>query len=86
MKQVTIHNTPRFECISHGNGLAYTLRHKEDRQEVFFQGGDAEVFRESLEALTSPTFGPQLSYDNALGCIWFDYAESATEWGVRDDG
>lgn len=81
MRSNIIHNLPDWQVTSFGNGLAYEIANKRASAALFFQGEDAQIFRESLEALTDR--GPKLDYANALACIWSDYAESATEWGIR---
>lgn len=80
--QAIIHNRPDWQVTSYGNGLAYEFANRREGRSVFFQGDDAEAFRASFAALTEGR-GPRLSYDDAFGCIWADYAECAEDWGIR---
>lgn len=88
MKQAIIHSLPGWQVISYGNGLAYEIANKRTAQSILFQGDDADVFRNSLEALTEPnnngSYACILDYSNALACIWSDYSECASDWDVRD--
>jgi len=82
MNAVIIHDLPKWQVTSHGNGLAYELFNKQSDFGIFFQGDDAEIFRDSLRALTESLRAP-LDYSDALGCIWSDYSECAVHWGER---
>ncbi len=96
MQSTVIHSLPGWQVTSLGNGLAYELLNKRAKQSIFFQGDDAEIFRTSLEDLTSLSnrtatvsedgvyiYSALLTYSDALGCIWSDYAENAQDWGIR---
>lgn len=76
MTRNLLHDTPRFTLVSHGNGLAYVLERKSNGRSVLFQGDDALTFHSQLDALVAGRI--DMSYDNALGCLWYDYAESAS--------
>ena len=75
MKTAIIHDLPNWQVTSYGNGLAYEIVNKETSRCLFFQGDDADIFRDSLSALTDKR--PSLSYSDALECIWSDYNECA---------
>lgn len=77
MKQSIWHDTPRFRLTSWGNGLALELTEKASQRSVFTQGEEAAQFAEELNALASGS--PSLSYDDALGVMWQDYALDV--WG-----
>lgn len=86
MNKTIIHDLPDWQVTSYGNGLAYELANKRTLEAVFFQGDDAENFRDSLAVLTEPRAGSYsavLGYSDALGCIWSDYMENAQDWGVK---
>lgn len=70
-----IHDLPDWEVTSYGNGLSYRIFNKSEGQAIFFQGDDAEIFRDELETLTEGT--PALDFADALSLIWSDYAEIA---------
>lgn len=87
MRSTVIHALPGWQVTSWGNGMSYELVNKRTAQSVFFRGDDAAIFRDSLGALTEPrgdSYANILNYSDALGCIWSDYAECASDWGVRD--
>lgn len=75
MTSAMIHDLPDWQVWSHGNGLAYAIVAKSCGARKFFQGDDAEQFREQFEALTEGT--PSLDFADALRVIWHDYAEIA---------
>lgn len=75
MKSALVHNTRRFNCLSYGNGLAYTLENKLTRTSILFQGDDADQFRAELDNLTCGRL--PLSFDDALGVLWNDYCTAA---------
>lgn len=73
MMQAIIHTTPEFLVVSWGNGLAYSVERREGGS-MFFQGDDAESFRQQLDGYTSAERCPSMSYNDALWCIWHDHA------------
>lgn len=75
MKICVIHDLPDWQVTSHGNGVAYALVNKSAKMDVFFQGDDAQLFRETLEGLTEGK--PALDYADALKMIWEDFAYCA---------
>lgn len=77
MRSTIIHDLPEWQVTSYGNGLAYQIAHKPSKKTIFFQGDDAEIFRNQFEAMTEGT--PALNFSDALGIIWSDYAECARE-------
>lgn len=83
MRETIIHDLPDWQVLSWGNGMSYLLASRKLNRAVFFQGDDAAIFRDSLDALTESRSGPMLDYKDALACIWSDYAECAENWGVR---
>lgn len=75
MNRTIIHELPGWRVTSWGNGLAYALDNLAEGLGVYFQGDDADGFRNELEGLTEGV--PCLSYADALPCIWSDYGELA---------
>jgi hypothetical protein len=71
MRSCVIHNLPDWQVTSYGNGLAYSVQHKPSGADVFFQGDDAETFRDEFDALTTGT--PSLSFADALQVIFSEY-------------
>lgn len=72
MTENILHDLPEFRVTSFGNGTAYELAHKPSGKTVFFQGDDAEQFREEFDGLSA-----RLDFADALRVIWHDYAEIA---------
>lgn len=72
---VIIHDLLEWRVTSYGNGIAYDLTHKPSGDSVFFQGDDAEQFREEFDGLTEGA--PALDFSDALRVIWHDYSEIA---------
>jgi hypothetical protein len=83
MKKTVIHNLPDWRVTSWGNGLAYEIANMRTSQSVYFQGDDALEFSDRLELLTESRTGPRFSFADALGCLWSDYSELATD-GITD--
>lgn len=77
MRSVIIHDLPEWRVTSYGNGLAYEIAHSPSGKTIFFQGDDAEIFRNRFETLTDGTVQPVLDFDTALSIIWHDYSEIA---------
>lgn len=75
MRSAIIHELPGWRVTSYGNGLAYAVDNLTAGQGLYFQGDDADTFRDELEALTEGS--PNLDYADALACIWFDYSDNA---------
>lgn len=73
MLQAIIRTSPGFLLTSHGNGLAYGLTHRESGEELFFQGDDADTFREELEAWEAAADGT-LSTEHVLGALFANYS------------
>jgi hypothetical protein len=71
MRSFIIHDLPDWQVTSYGNGLAYEILRKPDLASLFFQGEDADAFREEFRALTESP--PYLSFDDALCIIFQDY-------------
>lgn len=74
MRTAIIHNLPDWTVESHGNGLAYEVKRLESGESLYFQGDDADAFRDQLTGLTEASGGPVLDYADALRIIWSDYA------------
>ena len=81
MRRSQLHTGAEFILISYGSGLAYSLqRYGEDigsgkALEVFFQGDDADTFREQWEAWAAwEANRPDLSTERVMGLLWGDYA------------
>lgn len=72
MLQAIIRTSPGYLLTSHGNGLAYALKRRSDGREVFFQGDDADKFREELEAWEGSADGT-LSTEHVLSAIFCNY-------------
>jgi hypothetical protein len=75
MRAFVIHDLPDWQVTSYGNGLAYEILHKPDLASLFFQGEDAETFRNAFQALTEAS--PYLSFADALRVIFQDYGSFA---------
>jgi hypothetical protein len=73
MKSAIIHDLPDWQVTSWGNGLAYEILHKPSKRTLFFQGDDAEIYREQFQQLTEGV--PCLDFADALAVIWADYSE-----------
>jgi hypothetical protein len=71
MRSFIIHDLPDWQVTSYGNGLSYEILHKPDLASLFFQGEDADAFREEFRALTESP--PYLSFADALCVIFQDY-------------
>ena len=76
MRSVIIHDLPDWLVASWGNGLSYGIHHKPSGRSVFFQGDDADIFREEFDKLTSGV--PSLSFADALQIIFSEYEEFLT--------
>jgi hypothetical protein len=50
MTRVTIFHSPRYDIISYGNGLSYTIHDNEAKVSAFVQGDDAIEFRAEFDA------------------------------------
>jgi hypothetical protein len=74
MQSNIIHDLTGWQVTSWGNGLSYEVFNKLTNQDIFFQGEDAEIFRNQLEELTEHS--PHLGYSDALRVIWNEYAEA----------
>lgn len=75
MRSCVIHDLPQWRVTSYGNGLAYDIEHKPSGRSVFFQGDDADTFREEFDILTCGL--PALSFADALQAIFSEYEEFA---------
>lgn len=74
MQSNIIHDLTGWQVTSWGNGLSYEVFNELTDQDIFFQGDDAETFRNRLEELTEHS--PHLNYSDALRVIWNEYADS----------
>jgi hypothetical protein len=75
MRSAIIHDLPEWRVTSWGNGLAYSIEYKPSGRDLFFQGDDADAFREEFDDLTTGT--PSLSFADALQAIFAEYKELA---------
>lgn len=72
MKCTIIHNTDKWRVDSFGNGLTYLLTDKTnvtsdpEEYELFFQGDDAEAFREAIEDGEKR----DMAYNDIFSGIW----------------
>lgn len=73
MRSCIIHDLPEWQVTSYGNGLAYAILHKLSGRDIFFQGDDADIFRDEFDALTSGV--SCLSFADALQSIFAEYGE-----------
>lgn len=49
MTKTTVYHSDRFDLVSYGNGLSYTLHNNINKRSMFVQGDDAADFRKELE-------------------------------------
>jgi hypothetical protein len=68
MTRTIIHNTDKFRVDSFGNGLCYelTLHGRPELPSLFFQGDDASMFRQEVEAGEKAGW----SYNSIFQNIW----------------
>lgn len=74
MRAVVISEHSGFQLVSYGRGTAYCLTETETELSVFFQGDDAQIFREEMGA-----FEEHNPHGNALEYLWGLYSEVATK-------
>ncbi len=80
MASIMWHDTRRYSLTSWGNGTALELMEKASSRTIHFQGDDARALLDGLKVLTEGR--PCLTYDDALGCLWYNYASDPLMFGV----